>query len=127
VGRGAGPPVLDKHGVESVCVRIGSTLPRPTDFRQLSTWFGLDDFLQFMLRCIDAPPVGFVVAWGVSANTRSYWTPTACEALGYRPAQNSEDYAEEILRQPNPLDPVAQRFQGGGFVTIDYTPPERRA
>ena len=31
----------------------------------------LDDFLQFMLRCIDALPVGFVVAWGVSANTRS--------------------------------------------------------
>jgi uronate dehydrogenase len=126
-GEGLARLYWDKHGVESVCVRIGSTLLRPTDFRQLSTWFGLDDFLQFMLRCIDAPPVGFVVAWGVSANTRSYWTPTACEALGYRPAQNSEDYAEEILRQPNPLDPVAQRFQGGGFVTIDYTPPERRA
>jgi uronate dehydrogenase len=30
------------------------------------------------------------------------------------------------MKRPNPLDPVAQRFQGGGFVTIDYTPPEHR-
>ena len=41
-------------------------------------------------------------------------------------SQNSEDYAEEILKQPNPLDPVAQRFQGGSFVTQDFTPPEQR-
>jgi uronate dehydrogenase len=40
--------------------------------------------------------------------------------------QNSEDYAAEILSKPNPLDPVAQQFQGGSFVTIDYTPPEQR-
>jgi len=40
--------------------------------------------------------------------------------------QNAEDYAAEILGKPNPLGPVAQRYQGGGFVTIDYTPPERR-
>ena len=64
--------------------------------------------------------------WGVSANTRSYWNNAGAADLGYQPVQNSEDYAEEIMKRPNPLDPVAQRFQGGGFVTIDYTPPEQR-
>jgi uronate dehydrogenase len=56
----------------------------------------------------------------------SYWDNSAAERIGYRPVQNAEDYADEILRQPNPLNPIAQRFQGGSFVTMDYTPPEQR-
>jgi uronate dehydrogenase len=28
----------DKHGIESVCIRIGSALNKPTNVRQLSTW-----------------------------------------------------------------------------------------
>ena len=125
-GEGIARMYWDKHGIESVCVRIGSALERPTEFRHLSTWFGLDDLLQFMMRCIEAPKVGFLVAWGVSANTRSYWSPTSCERLGYYPTQNSEEFAAEILSQPNPLDELGRRFQGGGFVGLDYTPPERR-
>jgi uronate dehydrogenase len=77
-------------------------------------------------RCITVPAIGYLAVWGVSANTRSYWDNAGAERLGYRPTQNSEDYAAEILRHRNPLDPVAQRFQGGSFVTIDYTSPEQR-
>ena len=63
----------------------------------------------------------------MSANTRSYWdNGAAAERIGYRPAQNAEDYAEEILGKPNPLDLIAQTFQGGGFTTMDYTRPEDR-
>ena len=32
----------------------------------------------------------------------------------------------EILAKENPLDAIARQFQGGKFVTIDYTPPEKR-
>ena len=116
----------DKHGIEGISVRIGSTLERPTQFRHLSTWLGLEDMVELMMRCIEAPDVGYLAVWGVSDNARSYWEPNGSERLGYRPKQNAEDYAAEILRQPNPLDSTAQRFQGGGFVTIDYTPPENR-
>ena len=34
--------------------------------------------------------------------------------------------SDAISKQPNPLDPVARRFQGGQFVTVDYTPIEQR-
>jgi uronate dehydrogenase len=116
----------DKHGIEGICLRIGTAIERPTEFRHLSTWLGNDDLVQLIQCCITAPNIGFLVAWGVSANTRSYWNNAGAARLGYLPTQNAEDFAEEILRKPNPLDPVAQCYQGGGFVTIDYTPPEKR-
>jgi uronate dehydrogenase len=125
-GEGLARLYWDKHGIESVCVRIGSALERPTEPRHLSTWFGLEDLTQFINRCIDTPDVGFLVAWGVSDNTRSYWAPTGCTRLGYRPVQNSEQFAADILRQDNPLDAIGRRHQGGGFARFDYTPHAER-
>jgi uronate dehydrogenase len=118
----------DKHGIEGISIRIGSAIERPTEFRHLSTWLGYDDLEQLLMRCIEAPHVGYAAVWGVSANTRSYyWDNTEAAArIGYRPVQNADDYAAEILSRPNPLDPIAQGFQGGSFTTMDYTPPEKR-
>src|SRR5918997_874070 len=111
----------DKHAIEGISLRIGSALEKPTEFRHLSTWLGHDDLTQLIIRCIEAPDIGYMAVWGVSNNTRSYWDQTGAERLGYKPVQNAEDYADEILGQKNPLDPIAQKFQGGGFVTLDYT------
>ena len=119
-GEGLARLYWDKH------VRIGSALDRPTELRHLSTWFGLEDLMQFIDCCIRTPDVGFLTAWGVSNNTRSYWTPTGCARLGYAPKQNSEDFAADILRQPNPLDAIGQRYQGGSFARFDYTPHDQR-
>jgi len=38
----------------------------------------------------------------------------------------SEDFAEEILKQKNPLDPIAQKHMGGAFSSADYTPTDAR-
>ncbi|MFM0594208.1 MULTISPECIES: NAD-dependent epimerase/dehydratase family protein [Paraburkholderia] len=111
----------DKHGIESICVRIGSCLERPTEPRHLSTWFGHRDLLHFLDRCVEAEDVGFLTIWGVSANTRSWWDNSGAERLGYQPTQDAEAFAEEILARPNPLDALGQRFQGGSFVGIDYS------
>jgi uronate dehydrogenase len=125
-GEGMARMYWDKHGIEGISVRIGSTLERPTEFRHLSTWLGHDDLVQLMMQCIEAPGIGYLVVWGISNNTRSYWDNSGAARLGYRPVQNAEDYAEAILKQENPLDPIARQYQGGGFVTIDYTPMDWR-
>jgi len=117
----------DKHGIEGISVRIGTAFDKPpADFRQLSTWFGTEDLLQLMMQCIRVPDVGYLTVWGVSNNTRSYWDNSGAEKLGYKPTQNAEDYAAEILKQPNPLDPIARQYQGGSFVTQDFTPFDLR-
>jgi uronate dehydrogenase len=117
----------DKHGIEGISVRIGTAFSKPpAEFRHLSTWFGDEDLMQLMMQCITVPDVGYMAVWGVSNNTRSYWDNAGAEKLGYQPKQNSEQFATEVLKQPNPLDPIAQQFQGGGFVTLDYTPLDAR-
>ena len=116
----------DKHGIEGISLRIGSCETAPQNFRHLSTWLGHEDTVQLVMRCIDAPAVGYVAVWGISDNTRSYWTPNGAEAIGYRPQQNAEDHAAAILAQKNPLDAIARQYQGGAFVTIDFTPSEAR-
>jgi uronate dehydrogenase len=116
----------DKHGIEGISLRIGSALEKPTEFRHLSTWLGHDDLLHLIMQSIVVPDVGYLAVWGVSNNTRSYWSNEGAEQLGYQPQQNAEDYAAEILGRDNPLDPVAQQYQGGSFTTMNYTPPDQR-
>jgi uronate dehydrogenase len=129
-GEGIARLYWDKHGIESVCVRIGSCIEKPTEFRHLSTWLGFDDLLHLIDQSINVPDIGYQVVWGVSANTRSYWDNggdnAGAKRLGYQPRQNAEDYATEILARQNPLDAVAQRYQGGSFASFDFTPPEAR-
>ena len=64
----------DKHGIEGISLRIGTTMGRPPEnFRQLSTWMGTDDLVQLVMRSIEAKDVGYAAVWGISANTRSYY------------------------------------------------------
>ena len=116
----------DKHGIEGIALRIWSCGARPTEFRHLATWLGHEDTVQLMLCCIRAQDVGFLPVWGISNNTRSYVQPVACERIGYRPVQNAEDFAAEILKLQNPIDAVGQKHMGGSFASADYTPPEGR-
>jgi uronate dehydrogenase len=116
----------DKHGIEGIALRIGSCEKEPANPRHLSTWLSHEDTVQLLLCCIRAPAVGFMPVWGVSDNARSYWTPNQADAIGYKPQSRSEDHAGRVLSGPNPLDAVARQFQGGSFVSPDYTPPGQR-
>ncbi len=117
----------DKHGIEGIAMRIGTAMGKPPqEPRHLSTWFGDDDLVDLTMRCIETPDVGYLAVWGVSANSRSYWDPAGAETLGFVARQNAEDFAADVLSRPDPRDPVARQFQGGGFVTLDYTAPEDR-
>ena len=120
-GEGLARLYWDKHGIESVCIRIGSCVEKPTEFRHLSTWLGFDDLLELIDRAINVPDLGFVLVWGVSANTRSYWDNAGAARLGYQPRQNAEGYAAEILAKPNPIGPIGQRYQGGSFASFDFS------
>lgn len=106
---------FDKFGIETVSLRIGSAIERPTEQRHLSTWLGYEDLEDLVWRAATAKGVGCLTVWGVSANTRSWWDNAEANILGYAPKQNAEDYAAEILKNPG----QDWAFQGGSFAVAD--------
>jgi uronate dehydrogenase len=79
-----------------------------------------------MTRAVEAEAVAFAPVWGISANTRAWVDLRETNAIGYVPRQNAEDFAASALASNVEADPVADRYQGGRFVTLDYTPDEDR-
>ncbi len=114
---------FDKHGVESVHIRIGSCLAEPTEARHLSTWLSHDDLFRFVRAAIDAPVTGHAIIWGASANTRSWWDADDRERIGYAPQDNAENCADKIaaIRTGNA---VTERYQGGVFCAQDFSREE---
>ena len=109
---------FDRHGIESVCLRIGSSFPEPRDRRMLATWLSYDDLERLVVAGLTAPVVGCTVVYGVSDNTATWWDNTSAAHLGFRAKDSSERFrAAAETRQPvlDPNDP-ANRFQGGAFV-----------
>jgi uronate dehydrogenase len=117
-----------RHGMDAICVRILSCFPRPQNLRMLSTWLSPDDTGRLFEACLTAPAPGFRVIFGVSANTRGGWVSLAeAAALGYRPQDDAEAYAAQIIAEqgePDPAnDPVLQ-YLGGDFTLPGAEAPE---
>lgn len=110
---------FDRYGLETVCLRIGSSFPEPKDRRMLATWMSYDDLERLVVASLTAPVVGHSVIFGMSDNATTWWDNTKARHIGYRPQDSSERFRAEVeARQPalDRNDP-ATRFQGGGFVT----------
>jgi nucleoside-diphosphate-sugar epimerase len=87
----------DRHGIDVVCARIGSCRPTPDDPRCLWSWLSYPDFLRLAEAALQCPAPGFAIVWGVSANTRGWWSLAEGRAIGYEPRDDAEDFAEQAL------------------------------
>jgi uronate dehydrogenase len=114
----------DKHGVESVMVRIGSSFPEPVDARMLSTWFAYADLVSLMLRCVKAERVDYAVIWGASDNSRSFWRQDDRARLGWTPKETADVFAAQ-LGEAVSGNPVTERFQGGAYCATHYSRVDR--
>ncbi|MFE0178353.1 NAD-dependent epimerase/dehydratase family protein [Streptomyces sp. NPDC059002] len=109
----------DKHGIETVSVRIGSCFLEPTNVRMLSVWMSPGDGARLFHAALTAEDVGHTVVYGSSANTRLWWDLSSARALGYDPQDDSEQYAEKLLAEQGELDPANpdHAHLGGHFCT----------
>ena len=109
---------FDRYGIETVCLRIGSSFPEPKDRRMLATWLSYDDLERLVVASLTAPVVGHSVIYGMSDNATTWWDNTSAAHVGYRPQDSSEPFrAAAEARQPvlDLSDPTVL-LQGGGFV-----------
>ena len=112
-----GRMMFDKHGIESVHLRIGSCLPEPTEARHLSTWLSHDDLVRLLIAAVEAPRTDIAVVWGVSANASRWWEKDDAARIGYVPQDDASRFGD--LAETG--DPVSRRFQGGTFTAHDYS------
>lgn len=110
----------EKRGLEAVCLRIFSCTPEPQNARALGSWLSYRDLAQLVRRSLEAPTVGFTVAYGISNNDRAPVSNHKVGFLGYKPQDNAEDWAEEIFARTKQSDPTdaAQMRIGGPFATV---------
>ena len=111
---------FDRHGVETVSLRIGSSFPEPKDRRMLASWLSYDDLERLVLAALTAPAVGHTVIYGMSDNRLTWWDNTSARHIGYRAQDSSEPFRAAVeARQPSiDLDDPAALRQGGAFVSM---------
>ena len=110
----------DKYGLEVLCMRIGNVNPKPVDKRRLSLWLSPRDLAQLVAIGIEHPAIRFEIVYGISGNKRAWYDNSNAHRLGYRPQDDSEAWAEEVLRNEKPPDDaMAERYQGGSFVSAE--------
>ncbi|OWV98794.1 NAD(P)-dependent oxidoreductase [Rhizobium sp. R693] len=107
----------DKHGLETVSLRIGSSEPKPSTRRHLMTWLSFDDMWQLVERSLTVPRVGHTIVYGASNNRASFWDNRLAAHLGYHPKDSADDYTDEIFAaDPHPnREDIVNRLQGGMF------------
>ena len=117
----------DKHGVESVFLRIGSCTPEPVDARMLATWLSYGDLTRLVERSMLAETIGktgCIVIWGASNNARmSWWRKDARAIIGWTPEDSADGYAAKLEGKLN-ASPIAERYQGGAFCAMEYSREE---
>ena len=111
---------FDRYGIETVCLRIGSSFPEPRDRRMLATWLSYDDLERLVLASLTAPVVGHSIVFGMSDNTTTWWDNTAARHIGFRPQDSSEPFraAREAAQPTLDRQDPAVIYQGGAFVRM---------
>ncbi len=109
---------FDRYGIETACVRIGSSFPEPRDRRMLATWLSFDDLHRLITACLTTPVLGHSIIFGMSDNAVTWWDNSRARHVGYVPQDSSDVFRDAVYARttsPDLKDPGAL-YQGGGFV-----------
>lgn len=110
----------EKRGIESIHMRILSCA-KVTNPRALGSWLSYDDLIHLVTRCIETPVAGFAIIYGVSNNDRAPVDNAKASFIGYRPKDNAEQYAQEVLASAAAMDPQNpdHMCHGGPFAGVE--------
>ena len=123
-GEAASRFYFDRYGIETVCMRIGSSFPKPLDRRMMSTWLSYDDLTSLVTCALLAPEVGHTIVYGASDNKPAWWDNSKAAHLKWVPKDSSEPFRAEMEATAIhlPPDDIAMQYQGGGFVKLGPFP-----
>lgn len=110
---------FDRFGIETVCIRIGSSFPEPTSARMLVTYLSYDDLVEALRCSLMTARVGHAILFGVSDNPAKWWDNRKAANLGFVAKDSSARFGEKIEQTGNypAADDISATFQGGPFLT----------
>ena len=94
-----------------------------TKLDQYSSYISPEDLTQLFRIGLEHPDLHYEIVYGSSDNERSFWDNSNAYRLGYKPTGKSEDWVEQAMAADAELkpDPLADRYQGGGFASAEYS------
>lgn len=119
----------DRHGIQTVCLRIGSVTAAPENRRMLATWLSIADLERLVLASLSTPVAGHSIVFGMSDNRHVWWDNRQAAHIGYQPQDSSEAWRAQVeASEPTWLDASDPKviYQGGRFVQLgpyDDDPP----
>ncbi|MCC2954368.1 NAD(P)-dependent oxidoreductase [Massilia sp. IC2-477] len=108
----------DRFGIETVCLRIGSSFEEPRNARMMTTFLAHDDLVELVRCALFTPRVGHTITFGVSDNPTRWWDNRLAGHLGYEAKRSSREFADRFPpsgARP-PADDATATYQGGPFV-----------
>jgi uronate dehydrogenase len=111
---------FDRYGIETACLRIGSSFPEPKDRRMLASWLSFDDLHRLITACLTTPVLGHSIVFGMSNNAVTWWDNRLAKHVGYVPQDSSDVFRDAVYARtaPSDLTDPAVIYQGGGFVKV---------
>ncbi|WP_032377522.1 NAD-dependent epimerase/dehydratase family protein [Rhodococcoides fascians] len=106
----------DRFGIDVINLRIGSSFAAPPNYRGLATWMSPADTARLIEASLSDSAKGFHTVWGISKNSRAWWSGNEGAEIGYLPRDDAEQFAEQFLAEHEWTfsDPILQRV-GGAF------------
>ncbi|MFI6762600.1 NAD-dependent epimerase/dehydratase family protein [Micromonospora sp. NPDC050417] len=86
----------DRFGMSVFALRLGACFPEPPGLRGLDMWISPDDCARLVTACLETDAAGFQVLWGISRNTRRWWSLAEGRRIGYDPRDDAERYADTV-------------------------------
>jgi uronate dehydrogenase len=111
---------FDRYGIETACLRIGSSFAEPKDRRMLASWLSFDDLHRLITACLTTPVLGHSIVFGMSNNAVTWWDNRLAKHVGFVPQDSSDIFRDAVYAStaaPDLTDP-AVIYQGGGFVKV---------
>jgi uronate dehydrogenase len=91
----------DRFGMAVFALRLGACFPEPPDESLLEYWLSPEDCSRLIEACLTTDAGGFRLLWGISRNTRRWWSLAEAAEIGYTPDDDSERFAGPSLA-PSP-------------------------
>ncbi len=119
----------DRFGMQVIGLRLGGLRAVPESLRDLAVWLSPDDGARLVEAALTTTAPGFHLVWGISRNTRRWFTLTEGRRIGYEPRDDAEAYADALIArfgEPDFATDPALRRLGAGFCDAPLGVPMHR-